>query len=246
MPAPSLHGDYSSHVQFYTTANYQTYDIKWQDSGYNELRVASGVRIIPDGQALFTGESVQSLVERLGFAGTPSGSQLSVSTGYSWFGLPDMKMVTVMSPPVAGPGTMPSQALRQETNASNADGLRTDLRLANFAEGALPDGRLLSFGLSGFYANYQSGSHTHCMYTVTTDCAIVNIVDFSSTQPNNTGLGGELNVDRAAGTWIITEPRWMCAGATGRAAARRMAPGRKRFLRSGWAWRCAASRRRRI
>ena len=60
--------DYSSHVQFYTTANYQTYDIKWQDSGYNELRVASGVRIIPDGQALFTGESVQSLVERLGFA----------------------------------------------------------------------------------------------------------------------------------------------------------------------------------
>ncbi len=186
--------DYSSHVQFYTTANYQTYDIKWQDSGYNELRVASGVRIIPDGQALFTGESVQSLVERLGFAGTPSGSQLSVSTGYSWVGLPDMKMVTVMSPPVAGPGTMPSQALWQQTNASSADGLRTDLRLANFAEGALPDGRLLSFGLSGFYANYQSGTHTHCMYTVTTDCAIVNIVDFSFTQPNNTGLGGELNV----------------------------------------------------
>ena len=105
-----------------------------------------------------------------------------------------MKMVTVMSWPDPGPGSMPNQALGQQTNASSADGVRTDMRLDRFAEGALPDGRLLSFGLSGFYANYQSTDRTHCQVSAIADCAIVNLVDFDSTQPNSTGLLGDLHV----------------------------------------------------
>jgi hypothetical protein len=79
-------------------------------------------------------------------------------------------------------------------NDGSLNGWRTDVRLANFAQGALPGGNTVSFGASGFFANYQGTTTSHCMYSLTTDCAIVNIVDFDPAQPHNTGPFGNLNV----------------------------------------------------
>ncbi|MGA7323728.1 MAG: outer membrane beta-barrel protein [Rhodomicrobium sp.] len=181
--------DYNNHTQFYTTVRYQDYDIDWQYQEFNEVRVIAGVRIVPDGQDLLTGESLDSLVTRLARYRSISNADLTLSGGYSWFGLPDMKFVTIVGGPLF------DQAIGQENNGDgDLNGWRTDLRLANFAEAALPDGRLVSFGLSGFFANYQGTKNSRCNYTLTTDCAIVNIVDFNPFQENNTGPFGNLNV----------------------------------------------------
>jgi hypothetical protein len=100
-----------------------------------------------------------------------------------------MKMVTIVG------GSFFDQALGQENNGGGSlNGWRTDARLANFAEGALPDGHLVSFGLSGFFANYQGTTNSHCMYSLTADCAIVNIDDTSPAFPNNTGPFGNLTI----------------------------------------------------
>ena len=181
--------DYNNHVQLYTALHYQTYNIDWANQGFDEVRVMTGIRIIPDGQDILNGESLQSLMDRLAFGRRPLGSELTVSGGYSWFGLPDMKMVTVVGGPLF------DQAVGQENNSDGSlNGWRTDAHLANFAGGALPNGELVSFGVGGFFANYQGTSNSHCMYSLTTDCAIVNIVDFNTSQPNNTGPFGNLDV----------------------------------------------------
>src|SRR5262249_35797019 len=65
---------------------------------------------------------------------------------------------------------------------------------ANFAESPIPGGRMASFGVSGFFANYQGTTNSHCMYSLTADCAIVNIADSNPWQPGNTGPFGNLNV----------------------------------------------------
>ena len=57
--------DYNTHVQFYTAVRYQGYDIDWQSFQYDETRVVAGVRVIPDGQNLLRGESLDSLFARL-------------------------------------------------------------------------------------------------------------------------------------------------------------------------------------
>jgi hypothetical protein len=88
-----------------------------------------------------------------------------------------------------------NQSLGQETNGEGSlNGWRTDAGLANFANGALPGGQLVSFGMSGFYAGYGGTTHSRCMYSLTTDCAIVNIADLSSSMPDNTGPFGNLNI----------------------------------------------------
>jgi hypothetical protein len=191
---------YNNHVQFYTALHYQGYGLDRQSLTYNDFRLMTGVRIIPDGQELLPGESFESLFARLAGARRPLNSELTVSAGYSWFGLPDMKMVTLVGGPLF------DEALGRQTNGDgNLNGVRTDVRLANFAEGAWLDGRPLSFGISGFFANYEGRTNSHCMYTVTTDCAIVNIVDFNPWQPNNTGPFGDLNVkaDRNVNYWGV-------------------------------------------
>jgi len=181
--------DYNSRVQFYTTAQYQTYELDWRNLDYNCLRVMAGIRVVPDGEALLKGESVDHLFERLGTSRIPSEAQLNVSTGYSSFSLPDIKMATVVG------GAFFDRAVRQMTNGDgDLGGVRTDLRLANFAEAATLDGGRLSLTVSGFYANYQNTTNSHCAYGLTTDCAIVNIVDFNRAQENNTGPFGDLNV----------------------------------------------------
>ena len=107
----------------------QRYTIKIMKSAgrtweFSEVRVISGVRIVPDGQDLLHGESLNSLITRLGDSRKPANSELTVSGGYSWFGLPDMKMVTV----IGGPWF--NQALEQQNNGDgNLNGWRTDARL---------------------------------------------------------------------------------------------------------------------
>jgi len=68
------------------------------------------------------------------------------------------------------------------------------VRLDNLAEHEFPDGNWVSFGLSGFYANYRGSNRSHCSYTLTTDCAFINIVDFDPKQENNTGPFGNLDI----------------------------------------------------
>ena len=125
---------------------------------------------------------------------------MSVSGGYSWFGLPDLKMVTLVGGPFF------DQAIGQEKNGDGSlNGWRTDARFSNVAQGTLPWGAVASFGLSGFFANYQGTTPSHCTFTATTDCAIVNVTDFNSTLPNNTGPFGNLFVstDRNVNYWGV-------------------------------------------
>ncbi|MGO9474442.1 MAG: outer membrane beta-barrel protein [Rhodomicrobium sp.] len=204
--------DYNNHVTLYTAVQYQGYNLDWQYLGYNDVRVMTGIRIIPDGQDLLNGESLDSLIDRLGYARRPIGSELTVSGGYSWFGLPDMKNVTIVG------GSLFNQAIGEETTGDgNLNGWRTDARLANFAQAATPFGNLLSFGVSGFFANYQGTTSSHCNYGLTTDCAIVNIADGSSSLPNNTGPFGNLNVETNRdvnyyGVAVDAQLGWWAAG----------------------------------
>jgi hypothetical protein len=181
--------DYNNHVQFYTNFHYQTYEFDWQNLEYEAFRVMVGIRIIPDGQDLLNGESLQSLFARLSNSARPAYGALEVWGGYSWFTLPSIKMATVVGGPFF------DRAVGQITN-DNGDltGWRTDLRLADFARSPLPGGNEVSFGLSGFFSNYQSSSSSHCTYSLTTDCAFVNIIDFDPNQANNTGPFGNLNI----------------------------------------------------
>ena len=180
---------YNSHVQLYTAMHYQSYEIQSQNAGYSDLRVVTGLRIIPDGQDFLTGESIDSLLARLADSVRRSHSELTLSAGYSWFGLPDMKMATRVGGPLF------NQALGQETNGEGAlSGWRTDVGLTDFAVGALPDGQLVSFGVSGFYAGYKGTTSSNCIYSLVSDCAIVNIADLSSSMPDNTGPFGNLNI----------------------------------------------------
>ena len=179
--------DYNAHVQLYTALHYQTFDMQTQDAQYSDMRVLAGLRVIPDGQDLLSGESLDSLFGRLADSSKPLNSQLTVSAGYSWFGLPDLKMVTDVG------GRWFNQSLGQEVNGEGSlSGWRTDAGLANFANGALPDGQPVSFGMSGFFASYKGTTNSHCMYGLTTDCALVNIADSSSSMPGNTGPFGNL------------------------------------------------------
>ena len=193
--------DYNSHVQFYTTLRYQGYNLDGQNLGYSEVRVLSGVRIVPDGRDILHGESFESLYARLADAHRPIGSELSVSGGYSWFGLPGMKMVQHVG------GPLWDQVTGTASNDNgNLNGWRTEVKLANFAQQPFPNGVLTSFNVSGFFANYQGSTSSHCKYTGKMDCAIVNIVDGSSTQENNTGPFGDLNVStsRNVNYWGVT------------------------------------------
>ena len=195
------------------------------------MRVTAGVRIVPDGQDLLNGESLESLAARLADARRPANADLTVSAGSSWFALPDMKMVTVVGGPFF------DQALGQETNGSgNLNGWRTDARLANFAEGRLPDGTPASFGVSGFFANYQGTTQSHCMYSLTTDCAIVNIVDFDPNNENNTGPFGNSTRKGHPGCRLLRRSHRRAAWRFGGGRAEGWPAGQARFLRSGWAW----------
>jgi hypothetical protein len=181
--------DYNAHVQLYTALHYQNYQMDNQEAQYNDFRVLAGLRLIPDGQNLLSGEILDSLLARLADSSKPVNSQLTVSGGYSWFGLPDLKMVTSVGGPLF------NQSLGQETNGEGSlNGWRTDAGLANFANGALPGGQLVSFAMSGFFASYGGTTHSRCTYSLTTDCAIVNIADLSSSMPDNTGPFGNLTI----------------------------------------------------
>lgn len=180
--------DYNSHVQFYTTLHYQQYEVDWEKIGYDDLRILTGVRIIPDGQNLLEGESLARLFDRLQDAHRPASSIFSVSAGYSRFDLPDMNLMTRTG------GVLTNQAIGQFKNGGgDLDGWRTDLRLSNFASAAMPDGNLLSFVASGFFANYQNSTQANCMYSLRTDCVFVNIVDTDPANGNNTGYFGDLS-----------------------------------------------------
>ena len=191
---------YNNHVTLYTTLQYQGYDLDWQNLAYNDVRVMAGLRLVPDGQNLLEGESLDSLFARLKDSRVPVNSEVSVSGGYSWFGLPDLKMVTLVGGPFF------DQAIGQEKNGDGSlNGWRTDVRFSNLAQGTLPWGATANFGLSGFFANYQGTTNSHCMFTAATDCTIVNIADFNSTLPNNTGPFGNLFVstDRNVNYWGV-------------------------------------------
>jgi hypothetical protein len=180
---------FNSHTQFYTALHYQDYAIEGQYYDYNALRIMAGVRIIPDGQDLFHGESLEAMFSRLSTPPGAGGAEVTVSAGYSWFGLPDLKLVTI----VGGPWF--DQAVGQFSGDDGSiDGGRLDIHLSKFAEVALPAGYLVSLNASGFYAGYQGTAQSHCMYTATTDCVIVNLVSANSPQAENTGPFGNLNI----------------------------------------------------
>jgi hypothetical protein len=180
---------YNDRVQLYSSLQYQGYTLDSRYLAYGDARVVTGIRIDPDHQDFLDSQSLDRLEAQLAAARRPTGTELTVSGGYSWFGLPDMKMATVVGGPYF------DQALEQEKNSDgNLNGWRTDARLANFAAEALPDGILASFGVSGFFSNYQGVSRSRCMYGETTDCAIVNILDTDPNNENNTGPFGNLNV----------------------------------------------------
>jgi len=187
---------YNSHVQFYTTAHYESYELEPLGSGgYGALRVMTGIRIIPDGQNLRNGEDLESLYGRLLEGRAPGQGDLTLSAGYSFLKLPNINLVTITG------GTWGDRALGQFSgNDGSMNGGRLDLRLGRFAEVKLPDGYLASLSFSGFYAGFTGVTGSHCMYTATTDCQIVSLLDYSSTQADNTGPFGDLHITTSRNT----------------------------------------------
>ena len=173
---------YSNHVTLYTTLQYQGYDLDWQNLAYNDVRVMAGLRLVPDGQNLLEGESLDSLFARLKDSRLPVNSEVSVSGGYSWFGPPDLKMVTLVGGPFF------DQAIGQEKNGDGSlNGWRTDARFSNLAQGTLPWVAAASFGCPASSPIIKE--LPDCItFTAATDCAIANIADFSSTLPNNRAI----------------------------------------------------------
>jgi hypothetical protein len=183
--------DYSTHLQLYTSVHYEYFSTDWRDTEYDRFRILAGMRIIPDGAPLLPLEPAGGFKDFVpgGPMRFPGGATLTASAGYSWFSLPAMKMATAVG------GPFWDEAVGQVENIGGGfNGLRTDLRLENFARQQLPDGQTLAFGLSGFYAHYSGSANTHCMYSATQDCAFVNVVDASKSLENNTGPFGDLRI----------------------------------------------------
>jgi hypothetical protein len=179
--------DFSTRIQLYTAFHYTYYDVDRTNLNYDRFITMVGMRIVPDGKNLLNGRSADDLLERLNTIRLPD-AEVTVSSGYSFFALPDLKMTTIIGGPFF------DQAVGQQTNGDGGfSGVRTDARAAKLAEYTLPDGRWLSFGLAGFYATYGNSVASHCRFTGVSDCAFVNLVDFNPQQENNTGAFGDLH-----------------------------------------------------
>jgi hypothetical protein len=99
-----------------------------------------------------------------------------------------MSMTTVVGGPFF------DQALgRIEDHDGDFTGMRYELRLTKMAEHTFDTGEKMTFGVGGFFAHYDETQQSHCNFTATTDCAMVNIVDFDPEQENNTGPFGKLS-----------------------------------------------------
>ncbi|MFW6024543.1 MAG: outer membrane beta-barrel protein [Dichotomicrobium sp.] len=191
---------YSSRMQFYSDLRYQFFEQDLRDRDYERFRAAAGIRVIVDGTDP-TLEGDLARLERLDEAYWPAHATFSMSAGYSRFELPEIEMGTVLS------GTFFDKAQdRLEEHDGDVDGVRFNARLADFARHPLGDGDYLSFGLSGFYAQYEGDGRASCEFTETTDCAYVNIVDFDPEEENNTGPFGELSAkaDRTLHYWGVS------------------------------------------
>jgi hypothetical protein len=202
--------DYNTRVQFYTALRTQYYSADWQFSEFTATRIMAGIRVVPDGANLLNGESLGSLATRFGQARTPSGD-LDVSFGYAFLHVPEMRMATVVG------GPFYDKAIgRVKNDDGDFNGARIDARLSNFARAEV-GGRDVAFGVSGFYAGFGDTTKSHCAYSLKTDCAIVNIVDFDAKNPNNTGPFGDLHMRterdiRYYGVSLDFTPGWISEG----------------------------------
>jgi hypothetical protein len=85
------------------------------------------------------------------------------------------------------------EAIKQiDDHSGDLTGMRYEGRMTNIAEYSLESGETLSFGVGGFLSFFDDTERSHCDYTATTDCAMVNIVDFDHEEENNTGPFGKL------------------------------------------------------
>jgi hypothetical protein len=182
--------DYSNHLQFYTTLRYEYYNYDLHAEEYDRFRILAGIRVIPDGNQVLPLDAAGGYKDFVpgGVAHLPNDATVTASLGYSWFDLPSVQMVTKVGGPFF------DEAVGRFTNDDGSiGGARADLRLDNFAQHQF-DGTTVSFGLSGFYSHFDGNENSHCMYSLTQDCAFVNIVDASPTQENNTGPFGNLYI----------------------------------------------------
>jgi hypothetical protein len=184
--------DYSTHLQLYTSLHYEYFSADLRTPEYDRFRILAGVRVIPDGNQILPLEPAGGYKDFVptGTLRLPNDATLTASIGYSWFDLPAMKMVSRVG------GPLWNEAIGQFENSDGGiSGLRTDIRLEKLAEHQLPDGQMLAFGFSGFYAHYDGTDKTRCMYSAKQDCAFVNIADVSRNFENNTGPFGDLHIN---------------------------------------------------
>ena len=182
----------SPFAQFYTNFYYEHVNEDRSDLSYDRYKMSLGTRFIfgaapenstsssiKDGGAV---HEVDASHLRL-----PRGAKLDLSVGYSWMDLPGTYVTTLVG------GNFFDEALgRIEDHDGELDGFRIDARLRDVAQHSFNNGHWYSFSVGGFYARYESEQQSSCFFTATTDCAFVNIVDFDSTQENNTGPFGKL------------------------------------------------------
>ncbi|MBN2301380.1 MAG: outer membrane beta-barrel protein [Lentisphaerae bacterium] len=191
--------DYSRRVQIYTSLRYEHLEedgkTSVSDREYDRFRVAAGLRVVPDadffsGRHLNTYMSLKDTDPLYRNLRLPSGAELALSVGPSFFVLPEIFMTSVVG------GKFFDEAQFQiEDHDGNVNGIRTDIGLDNFAQTQLSDGVLLSFGIDGFYGSFSGSDRSTCAFTATTDCAFVNILDFDLNEENNTGSFGDFFTD---------------------------------------------------
>lgn len=213
----------SPRMQLYSELRYEFFEQDLQDLDYERFRALAGVRVIVDGEDPRLEGDLERLTyyEKLRY---PNLADLSLSVGYSWFELPEMRVGTV----VTG-GYFDEAESRLREHDGDLDGMRLDARLDNAAMHPLGEGNFATFGFNGFYAHYEDSQRTSCEFTESADCAYVNIIDFDPFEENNTGPFGSLTTetDRTLHYWgvsVDTRFGWFEGGLKDTVPARFIAP----------------------
>ncbi len=195
--------DFTQGIQVYLAAEYERTSIEETEAEYDRFRIGAGTRIqfkpstfdpVPAG-AVAAYAAEREIPDPWGIRQ----SKLTTSVGYGSFFLPEIRM------------TKRTDAFVTETvgevldHDGRVDGVKVDLAYRDIAAFEGRDGRLATFGVTGFFAAYARDDRSRCEVDLRPnglDCLYFNVVD-PGAGDNNTGPFGQFvtNTEREVRYW---------------------------------------------
>ena len=184
--------DLTTAVTAYLSGDFEHTREEVADQVYDRAKVGIGVnwRLDQPNTALSADPAARA-VDPL--AGDRRVAQLGV--GFSGLVLPKTAFTAVTD-------ALFNQELARVTDHDGVlEGVRFDADLPAIAGSVAGDGRVLLYGVKGFYGRYASTETSSCTFTATSDCAFINLQDYANV--NNTGPFGDLRTKtyRGADYW---------------------------------------------